>query len=344
MINVEKQPAQIHRIFKEIDKNRNMLLIAPGATDYAQNQIVYFDSEDIVKDRYGDSVLTTAFVQAKENGAPHVFLANVQDAFDLIPLAGMLRQYDFAYIVPVGYHLSDYFIDPRKSSPIRTPFIGFLIEAMQNHNRSMVIATDKHANLYEHVDAYLEEMKTISDSLSHRPINKERLVFVLNHLNEWPHANIVLAAALTRMEDEQLYPEPPDSSTVFNLDDLDIGMLPMVYFYRPHNAALTIENLVNFQKPGKAETSVLTVVLANKIHRDLKFDNIIGSQYTANTSHLVRRLLTEYLDSLAGILIESYTIQDIRFIREGAGVGRIEIEMLVKDIRTFEVCLVVLEV
>lgn len=344
MINVRQEGARLDQVWRSVDKNKNILLIAPGRTDYKINEIMYFDSYDMVQYHYGESVLTEGFQTAQELGVPHIFVANVKSIVNLITMSGVLRQYDFTYIVPVGLKMSDSFQHLHRTGGPPTLYAHFILEVMQAYNRSMIIMTDEHASLYEDIDHFLNRMRQIESAAHSTRVDTGKLVFVLNHLADYPYANLVTAAAMVGRADGSEYPVLPAGRVLFSLDHHDIGRRSMVFFQENHNRAPTIENLVTLLPGQKPEKSLTTMAAIHQIHRSFNLDALAGRRFITNTANMIRRLMEEYLNSVTGTLIASYEIRDIRLVKENAGVGRVEIELLVKDIRTFEVCVVVLEV
>lgn len=346
MIEVKKEGVRLRQALKRVDKERNILLLADGGIDYARCEIQYHDTVNVIKQYYEhESPLIKSFIRAKELGVPHVFVANIRNYNDIIKFAPQLAHHDFTYIVPIGLHLSSLFVDPRDPTKRKkTPYLTYMVEALMTHNRSVVLATDVHASLYEDIDVYLRETKNIERFTRNQDFEKHKLVFTLNNMKDEDYANLVLAAAMTSRTPSDIYPRPIDGETVFHIDELEIGQTSIVYFQDLYNRSLSIENLVNFERPSLPHKSVLTMAIVNKIHRMFNLNEFAGRFYRSNTEHLIRRVIAEEMDHLVGLEIESYRIQSIRFFPESTGVGRIEIEMHIKDIRTFETCVVLLEV
>lgn len=336
MINVKQQPSSIGSILSQIDRQKNIVIIGKAATSYASEKVMYFESEDIVRQHYGESQLTDAFVLAKKMGVPHIFLVNAKDEYSIVAVSDVLRQHDFAYIVPL-FNIRD----GRQGGKF---LFEYLIENMWRYNRSIVIMTDIHASLYEDIDHYLNDMFEIESSVFSRSFIRERLVFVLNHLEDVPYSNLIVASSIVSREYGQIYPEVDEVNTIYNIDYLDILGRSLVFFEKSVDGVTTIENLVNFEKKSKPEKSVLTLDTLNRVYRSFDFGQYYGRQYNPNVLYIIRKLITEKMDDFLGIYIADYSIKDIQFIKERLARGRIEISMEIKDLYTFEVCEVVLEV
>jgi len=294
-----------------VNKHTNMLIIGQGATNYARKQVVYAEKYSEVLSAFGDSELTDAFVTAKQFNAPYVFLMNCRQNYDCLDIGTTLRAADFSYIVPVSLYLSDEFDDPKTER--RISYIEYLMEQVGAVNDSVFIVTDKSAELYEDVDAFIEDMNSISAVFSQKrksPAVKENVVFVVNNLVSHKKANIPLAAALCATPVNR-YPEADFGEAYFLLDQWeDIGN--WAYFQNHNVRNTTVENLLNFETVGNPLKIVFVSRIIKLLKRELDFHDFIGKQYTEYRRLNIRTRLEEYLDSLLNKVLYEYDIKAVK--------------------------------
>lgn len=315
---------ETERVMRSVGRNKTILLIGRDANRHAVNTIKYYDALPKAMHDYGDSELTQAFSVAQEFGASHVFLLNIRNQHDYIDLIDVLKQYDFAYIVPLNIHLSDFFHDANRNG--KKIFYGRdYLERASQRNHSLFLMTDRHASLYEDMDQYLDEMKRKAAELHHSiPVHARasNFVFVANNLRKYPMSNVVLASLLAG--DEGTYPTLKDTPVVFDIDSFDMGEAEIVYFKRSAGSGTTVENLVNFELNDPLMKSVFVGRIMRYIIRTLDMSELHGRNYTVYQKVRAEKMLETYFDGLKGWLIRDYVIENISFTREGIGVGSIE--------------------
>jgi hypothetical protein len=135
-----------------------------GGNNNSRKRIVYADKYKEVLKEYGDSELTSAFKTLKDLGAPYVFLCNCRENYDYLDMAETLRANDFTYIVPISLNMSEEFDDPKTER--RISYIEYMLEKIGRVNNSVFLVTDKHASLYEDIDAFISDMNSIATNFS----------------------------------------------------------------------------------------------------------------------------------------------------------------------------------
>lgn len=294
-----------------VNKHNNMLIIGKAATNYARKQVVYADSYKNVLSAFGESDLTNAFLTAKNFGAPYVFLMNCRQNYDYLDIGVTLKAADFSYIVPVSIYLSDEFDDPKTER--RISYIEYLMEQIGSVNDSVFIVTDKRADLYEDVDAFIKDMNLISTNFAQKrkvPAVKENIVFVANNLVDHEKANVPLTAALCVTPIDK-YPVGKFGEAHFLLDQWEnIGN--WAYFQNHTVRNTTVENLLNFEVTGNPLKIVFISRIIKMIKRELDFHDFIGKQYTEYRRLNIRIRLEDYLESLVKSVLYEYKINAVK--------------------------------
>lgn len=300
-----------------VNKHTNMLIIGKAATNYARKQVVYAENYKDVLSAFGDSPLTDAFVTARSFGAPYVFLMNCRQNYDYLDIAITLKNADFSYIVPVSLLISDEFDEPKTER--RISYIEYLLEQIGTVNDSVFIVTDKRADLYEDIDAFIEDMNKISNDFTYkrrRPAVRENIVFVANNLVQHDLANVPLAAALCTTPINE-YPVADFGEAYFLLDQWeDIGN--WAYFQNHTVRNTTVENLLNFELTGNPLKIVFISRIIKMLKRELDFNDFIGKQYTEYRRLNVRKRLEDYLGSLIKTVLYDYEIKAVKPYRHAA--------------------------
>lgn len=291
----------------QVDRHSNMLLIGKAATSYAYKEINYEEDYDSVLANYGDSDLTTAFKIAQDAQTDAIFLLNIQDNYDIISVIEDIKQNDFAYIVPVNMYLSDFFYDAYNDNR-KTYYIEYMLREMKDYNESMIIATDKHASLYEDQDAFLDEYNKISELFELNltsEIHRENIVFVANNLQNSTMANVDLAAALCTT-DMSIYPQIDFGKSLFLIDQYDLTY-NFAYFKNHTDTATTVENLLNYYPSGPSKIVTVQRIL-KLIKRELELSNFQGQFYTEYKRLQIAKAIETYLRRLVDYVIYQYDI------------------------------------
>jgi len=332
------------KVIKEVDRNSTLLIAGKGATNHAINQIVYYDLPETVYGHYGQCNLSDAFNLAKEIGAPHVFLANVKNPHDYIGLANTLRQYDFAYIVLTDIFFSDYFYDSTRNDK-KVLYCQHLLEKTSSYNHSILMMTDKHASLYEDIDAYLKDMKSMIaeyKATASAKADGKNLCFVANNLRDHQLANVALASVLCA-KDLSVYPRHTYGPAIFYINDFDIDGQELIYFRSNHSVGTTVENLVNFNNKIEPEKIVTVDRIAKYVKRNIDLSYFKGQPLGAYQKLRVEKALKAFLDPLIDWILKDYAIKSIRLVKVSPGAGSIEVELDILPVNSIERFSVVVE-
>jgi len=322
----------------QVEKNRDILVIGPADSNSHLKEIVYANSQTEVEREFGkNSELTQAYRLAKSLGAPYVFLLNIRHDYQYLDIIDTLAQNDFAYIVPTSLYLSNHYDDTIRNR--RISYLEYIMEKIGYLNESVFIATDKHASLYEDLDAYLEEMNQLSEdfySSMGTEVNPENIIFVLNNLERHKMANVALAAALSASPIGE-YPTADFGPAIFEMDAYE-DIHNYAYFMNHAIRETTVENLLNYKS-----SSILKVVTISRIvkaiKRALDFSEYVGINYNAHIPMSIRKKLQAYLQGLKGDLIYDFNIIAVQPYRiEGTTTVSIETSFDVWPNNSFEKC------
>lgn len=316
---------ELSSVVKNIDMNKTLLITGPAESYKHSGKILYFDTEEAVEETYGQSRLLNAFIAAKRSGAEHVFLCNIQSPREYIDLSSRLRHYDFAYVAPIDIYLGSAFHDASQKRK-KIFYSSYLLEDSYLHNQTTFVFTENHAELYEDIDEFLEDMKKTEEDVSKSTrlsSDLSSLIFVLNNQAGDDMANVNLASALSVMAPGS-FPEARSSNeSIYDIDLLDIGNTSQVVFRKDTLQRQRIENLVNFLPVGNPRKSVAVDMIVKHITRNLDLDSFKGKPYTGYVKIKVEDEIVRQLTPLLGTALRSFEIKSVRFEKEGAGVGSI---------------------
>ena len=311
-----------------VDKHSNLLLLGKGRTNYSLKEISYETSYDEVLERYGESDLSKAFKIAKDMGVEHIFMMNLKNSYDYFDISEVLKQGDFTYIVPVSVYMSDVFTDSYQGGKF-VSYIAYLLSLVSvNKNESVIIATDKHASLYEDLDAFIEDMGT-AESLFRKScgsgMNLENIIFIGNNSEKNDMAHVMLASALC-VEDIPDYPTGNFGKAIFDIDSFD-NPGNWAYFKNHSDAATTVENLLNFLPKGSEKIVTVSRIL-KMIKREIDFSEFCGKSYSEYQRMRIERKLDLYLSGLKDYVIYKYEIHSVQGFKDIYNKGTI----LVKNV------------
>lgn len=325
------------------NKHNNMLLIGKASTMYGYKEITYGDTVEFVLEKYGDSPLYQAFKKAKDNGVETVFLLSIEDARDIFDVIGEIVQHDFAYIVPLNIMLTDYFHDTYNQNR-KTYYIEYMLRCMGRWSESVIIATDKHATLFEDQDAFKEYMNDAAHSFEYyctSDLRLDNIVFVANHLKDWKNANLAAAIALCTTDPSQ-YPTANFGEPVFYIDRWD-NPYNWSYFIAHSDESVTIENLLNFTAAGPDKIVTIERIV-KVIKRELDLSEFEGRLYTEYQRVRILTKLNAYLEHLTGYLLNSFEIDSVTPIKNANHTVTILTRFTVWPINSLESCTIEREV
>lgn len=308
--------------------------------------IDYYESVEFVKEKYGLSPLASAFEDAKNLGAPHVFLMNIRTPERYIEAANILRHYDFTYIVPIGLFMSDFFYNKIHGTQMQYYFEYFL-RALSLQNNSTLIVTDKHASLYADIDHFLDEMLNISRHFKSKIytqtlIKGENIYFAANNLQNYSYANVAMAAALCSTPLNK-YPEGNFGPTVFYIDNFDIKDNELVFFKNNYLRNTTISNYVNYYKEQTQNKVGTTDRIVKYLIRELDFSEFVGKIANEYYRMKIEKKIAEFMENQKGYVLIDYEIDPSRMFQISPGASIFESEIAIRPINTQEQAIVVIQ-
>ena len=352
IINYEKNNIDYKSNITINNEEMSIVLLGPGTTVNEKCNIINPMSITNANTLYGeDSDLAIAYKQAYDiTKTRNIFTVNCQTISDYINIIDDLAQYDFTFIVPIGFYLSDTFYDPITQ---RTQnFTFYYLEALYNVNSlTTLIMTDRHAELYEDIDDYLRKMKKIWTSLKRKtnviPLLTNcgsNLLITLNMLEGVKYSNVILSALLASCNLPN-YPNSVDYTPVYDIDSNDIEFNDFIYFKFNHMIqATTIENLVNCRPIKDIYKNELIDILIKKIIRIIDLNEYKGRLYNAYTKLQISNKIANTLKPHINKLFKSYELIDIGFVKTGPSFGYIYIELSIIPFGSIENINVVMEV
>ena len=328
-----------------VNKNKTLLIIGKAKKNWAPKEIVLAYNEEEVKKNYKGGDIVDAYLRASEAGVTDIFLMNIQKDSDYFDILDTLKDNDFAYIVFSSLYLSDTFHDILDSHKRIHNFFAYFLGYISSSNNSTFIVTDKHASLYEDIDAYLDDMRSIKKTfLSHCSgrAKLNNIIFVMNNLKGNKFANVDLAASLV-ISDLNEYPHYPFNDTVFHIDPWD-NPEDIAYFRDNITRETTIENLVNLSQDTTPEKVVFIDRIIKALKREIDFQEFKGRFYSEYQKLLLNQKLDQYLSSLIGYTLRDYKIDSIEALKDGPGAVQLVARLSLYPINCLEVCSLNLEI
>lgn len=284
-----------------------------GKSDRSPAVLKYFETYEACHAYYGDGTISDAYYTARFIGAPHIFTMSFQKYSDLTQCADILKQQDIAYIVPVDLFASEFYNNPYRGN-VKTYYVQYLLEQMQDLNSSVLIVTDKKADLYKDMPSFVTDMSgkiTALKKAFRSNVDLSRFVFTDNNLESYDWANVILAAALC-IADIPDYPQITDVSignAVWEISHPDIPD-EQVYFQNHYLIPTSIENLLNFA-PASDIKLVPVFRILTYISRELDFSQFLGKFYSDYQKAKIKDRLTKYMEGWVGWIIDDYTIESV---------------------------------
>lgn len=309
------------------NKHKNMLIIGKAATTENLRQISYEYSYSEVLRKYGNSDISKAFKLAKEYGCPDVFVMNLRNNYDYLEATNILSDYDFAYIVPVSVYMSDTLNDPYHNDE-EYSIIAYLLSKISKNSSycdSVIVATDKHASLYEYIDDFIAAMDKSQELIINGSTNRNKLenvITVANNLEDTTYANVVLAASLC-FNPLYAYPMANFGKAIFDIDKWDVSK-SWAYFKNHVKTSTSIENLLNLKNNGACKIVYVSRIL-KAIKRELDFGEFIGRHYTEYIRVKIQDKLAAYLESIVGTLIYDFQIQEVYAVKNNSHKGTVSV-------------------
>ncbi len=323
------------------DPNHSILII--GKSDIRGAGIIknFKKYEDVV-DYYGeDSTITKAYYNAKFIGVQTIFTTVFSSYSDFTNIANILSQNDFGYIVPVDIYISQDYNNPYRGN-IRTSYLQYLLEQMPYDSNNIFVVTDKHASLYEDMDAFITDMHNKIVKLKDRILkttNLRNLIYVDNNLKDYDWANVVVASLLA-VSDIPDYPAIPEDISlgepIFTIAPIDVTD-EQVYFAEHVDNKVTVENLLNFDTKGTLKPVVVDKIIRYML-RQFNFNEFIGKPYNELRRTRIQNKLRQYLENWKGYVIRKYQIDSVaaKYDNNNPGTVRIVCNYRVQPKNTIE--------
>lgn len=261
-----------------------------------------------------DSTITKSYYTAKFLGVPTIFTMSYRNYSDFTAISSIFQQNDFGYIVPVDIYLSEYYNNPYRGN-IRTYYLQYLWEQLPYDSNNIILATDKHASLYEDMDAFLTDMSGKILSLKQHvlpSVNLRNFIMVDNNLKDCNWANLIVASLLA-VSDIPDYPKIPEGLTIsdpiFTIAPIDVTD-EQVYFAKHTGNTITIENLLNFDVKGVTKPVIVDKILRYMM-RTFDFQEFLGKPYSEVRRVKIQRKLQDYLEEWKDYILVDYKIDSV---------------------------------
>ena len=308
-----------------VNTHQKMLIIGKGANNFSVGEIRFEKDPNVVRSEYGQSDLSDAFALAKAMGAPYVFVMNVRKNDDYFKALDLVKVQDFAYVAFASLYLSDTFVTAYDGG-LQHYYFSYFLGTMGLNNLTTIIATDKHAVLYENVDKFITDMNKIVENIKAACTSraaKQNLICVGNNLSSTKYGAVALAASLCTA-DVKDYPSIDIGDAVFDIDHYD-NPGDWAYFKQHADGSITIENLLNIVEGGPDKVVFFNRIL-NYIRRGIDFSEYRGKPYTKYRKLCIMETLKNYLEELHGVIIQHYEIMSVKAYRPQDETGVVEVK------------------
>lgn len=319
-----------------VNSHNSLLIVGKGDSEYENTKIVYPKNLTEVEKMFGiDSPLTLAYKEAKMAGASEVYLCNCYKFTDYIDALDLIAQNDFACVAPL-FNFSLTFTNPLNN---KETYLSELYSDSLQESFTNLFFTDNHASLYEDIDHFLKDMRSknyvFKDMAFNRLINGDNMCFVLNNLQEYKYANVVLAAIISKSS-LRYYPQEDLGEVVFDITNNDIFDHELIYFTYDYLAKTTIENMQNYYATPAPEKMLLVSIIKNRINIALNYESFSGKLINAHTKIELENYTNEVLHGFVGELIENYELLGIKYERVEAGEINVNIYISIKPYNSIE--------
>lgn len=340
------QSSNSSRLTKAINTDNSILIVGKGSTDYGLNDIIKPSNSWEMSNLFGDSELTNAYTDAIRSGAENVFVMNCYKTTDFIDAIDFIKNYNFAYITPIGINISDTFYSTAYKKQMY--FGEYYLKELSNYTSSLIIFTDEYAGLYENIDHYLNDMHVKIDDFKeqcHYILTNygRNIAFCLNNLKNKSYANVILASKLSQATIGN-YPDGVSYEAIFEIDEEDIYIDEIAYFKNNVHVDTSIENLKNFRTNSDANKIIPIDMVIKHIERTLDTSFVLGKLYSQH----VKMTLYDYIDlffrKLMGVSIDNYAINGISFVPTDKFAGYMIVDIDIYPLNSLEKINTILEV
>lgn len=337
-MNINISSGVISYTTQQINENKKILILGKASSSLKAREIRLINNLDDALSTYGDSDLYNAFKQLYDLNIKNVYLCNCYSESDYIRIIDKVIHYDFDYLIPINLYLSDTFYNPITDN--EDYYFSYFIEQLSSVNSlTTVIATDKHADLYEDFDHYIFSMEDVEkEFIQYNDLNKRKLFkqygnnlnFVYNNLKSIPFANVILGALYCNRDYSEYFASLNDLSVVYNIDNFDVTELRAMYFrYNYYNENITLENPLNFKTTNDIYANALIDDVIKRVIRQIDMGEFKGRLFNPYTSISIESKLNKKLRNLKGTLFKSFEIEGIDFITTDVSSGYIQINFTI---------------
>lgn len=333
---------------QEVNNLKKILLMGAGNSNYKAREIIKPSSLEEVLSLYGEnSDLYKAYTLLIDLGVTNdnIYTANCFAENDYIRLMDKVIQYDFSYLIPIGIYLSDKFYNPLTDKD--EYYIAYFLEQLATvDNLTTILATERHASLYEDFDSYLIDMLTKEatfvdyfEGTKFLNVYGHDLNFIYSNLKDIEYGNVILGALYCTRDHGKYLNNISGADTVYNIDTIDItgGSRAMYFKYNFYMTEVTVENTYNFKTTNDIYANALIDDVIKSTIRYVDISKYKGELYTPYVANAIENELNRKLKNLKGDLFKQYQIQEVSFKRTEEGAGFIVVNYSIVPFGTLEV-------
>ena len=354
-MNINISSGYINYRSQEVNDIKKLLLIGPGLSSYKVREIIQPSSIDQALSLYGPSSdLYKAYSLLIDLGVStkNIYTANCFAQSDYIKLMNDIIHYDFDYLIPIGIYLSDKFYNPLTDKD--EYYISYFLEQLSTiDSLTTILATERHASLYEDFDSYLLDMLNKETEFMNYYNGNDflenygnNLNFIYSNLTDIEYGNVVLGALYCIRDYSKYLNNINGVYTVYDIDNIDtINSRAMYFKYNFYMDNVTVENTYNFKSTNDIYSNALIddVIKRTIKNTDMsyKYKGKIFNRYVATE---IESDLNKKLKQLKGDLFKQFKIDDIKFIKTEPSAGYMVIKYSIVPFGTLEVINIIMGV
>lgn len=344
-MHINVSSGNIPQEIKDINNSKKILIIGSASSDNKAREILTPYNKEEALSLYGQSELYEAYCLLFDLGVEAIYTSNCFAESDYIRIVDKLIHYDFDYLVPIGIYFSDKFYNPLTDR--NEYYIGYILEQLSAVNSlTTIIATERHASLFEDFDHYTSSMANSEiDFLNEYALEKSSILenygnnlnFVYNNLQSIPYSNIVLGALYCTRDYANYFNSLKDMSVVFDINNIDMKGLKAMYFkFNYYNKDITVENAFNFKKTNDIYSNALIDDVIKRVIRTMDLSEYKGKVFNPYISIQIESDVTKKLNSLKNKLFKQYKINKIAFKKTDVAAGYIILDYTIIPYGTLE--------
>lgn len=346
MINIKTYTNTTNSL-SDVNSINSILIIGRGRNERKLNEIYKPKSITDMFNIFGECDLYYSYVDAVNLGASNIFVTNAYKTTDFIDCIKNIKFYNFSYIVPIGINISDKFYSSEYGKEMY--YAEYYLSEFSENTNSQIIFTDEHAEFYENITDFIDEMNNKIFKFKEKTnylmqLFGNNLLFSLNSLISIRYSNVALASILSNTIPGN-YPSEINAKSVFDLDYNDISENEIIYFKNNYIIDTSIENLNNFRTIYDANKLAVVSSVIKYIERTIDLSNVIGKYYNEYLKIYISDNLNKTLKKMINVNIKDYSIDNITFIKNKTKMtGYFLIDMSIYPINSLENLLITLEV